>query len=575
MKNPYPVRPDTWTAVDSLGRIVPGGDLTGAPRERAVGLFYWTWHNSPGGQAVNVDKIVRQHPDAVADYNHPVWRGVRSGHWDEPVFGFYKSYEKWVLRRHAEMLADAGVDVVIFDNTNGTAVWEESYMALAEVFSAARADGVNAPKMTFLLPLHMASPDNNENCRVQLRSIYERFFRPGLYPDMWYYWEGKPLILAYPDGLNPDDPLEKEILDFFTFRPVQPSYVQGQMRPDHWGWLSLYPQKVYMGPDGTPEQTTVGVAQNHSEHIGLTAMSAPNAFGRTYTSRGFDPSPDAIMRGANFQEQWDYALKVDPKFVFVTGWNEWRAGRYEVWQQIPNAFPDEYNDLNSRDCEPTKGELKDAYYYQLCANIRRYKGASLPDEPALPTDLTLDSPAEAWLAGARGYGAYRGGMEKRDALGYGDIHYVSDTGRNDIVCAAVSHDSEYVYIMAGCDRPVTKPEGEKWMNLLIRTRELSPQWEGFQYIVNRMAPEGETAYLEACDGGWRWSLKEKLACRLDGDRFIVRIPRRALGLDTPRFRFFFKWTDNTLTDGDVMTVYTDGDAAPGGRFMFSYEGKDE
>ena len=59
MKNPFPVRPDTWEAIDDLGRALPTGDMTGPRRDRAVGLFYWTWHNSPGGKAVNVDKIIK------------------------------------------------------------------------------------------------------------------------------------------------------------------------------------------------------------------------------------------------------------------------------------------------------------------------------------------------------------------------------------------------------------------------------------------------------------------------------------------------------------------------------------
>ena len=216
MEKRYPVCPDTWNAIDDLGRTLPAGDSVGAPREKFVGLFYWTWHNAPGGKAVNVTKIIRENPDAIHDYEHPVWKDIHSGHWNEPIYGFYKSYNKWVLRRHAELLADAGVDVVIFDNTNGTAVWEESYMALAETFSKARQDGVNAPKMSFLLPLHMGDPQNNENCRVQLRSIYQHFFKPGLYKDMWFYWKGKPLIMGSTGGLDRNDPLDAEIMDFFN-----------------------------------------------------------------------------------------------------------------------------------------------------------------------------------------------------------------------------------------------------------------------------------------------------------------------------------------------------------------------
>ena len=45
---------------------------------------------------------------------------------------------------------------------------------------------------------------------------------------------------------------------------------------------------------------------------------------------------------------------------------------------MTNAFPDECNDAFSRDIEPTKGKLKDHYYYQMVDFIRRYKGTEAP-----------------------------------------------------------------------------------------------------------------------------------------------------------------------------------------------------
>ena len=39
------VRPDTWSAVDGLGRVLPENEQAGGPRDRFVGMFFWTWHN--------------------------------------------------------------------------------------------------------------------------------------------------------------------------------------------------------------------------------------------------------------------------------------------------------------------------------------------------------------------------------------------------------------------------------------------------------------------------------------------------------------------------------------------------
>ncbi|MBQ6164809.1 MAG: hypothetical protein IJK23_10090, partial [Clostridia bacterium] len=146
-----------WSATDALGRTLPlGGEVREKRDDRFVGLFYWTWHV---GQAswtpypVNVNEVVTNDPSAVHDLNNPAWGGLGvPHHWDEPLYGYYDTDDRWVLRRHAELLAAADVDVVIFDNTNGTATWKDSYDVLFEVFDEARKDGVDTPQIAFLLP---------------------------------------------------------------------------------------------------------------------------------------------------------------------------------------------------------------------------------------------------------------------------------------------------------------------------------------------------------------------------------------------------------------------------------------
>ena len=72
------------------------------------------------------------------------------------MFDYYIDTDKWVLRKHAEMLADAGVDVIFFDCSNGSFTWRESYLAVCEAFAEAREDGVNTPQIAFLMPFAKA-----------------------------------------------------------------------------------------------------------------------------------------------------------------------------------------------------------------------------------------------------------------------------------------------------------------------------------------------------------------------------------------------------------------------------------
>ncbi len=314
---------DAWIAVDAIGRSLPEYQQVGASqKDKYVGIFYWTWygsgHANPG--YANIEQIVSQHPDAINDYNHPIWKtvaGLAAHHWSEPLFGYYRTTDPWVLRKHAEMLADAGVDVVFFDCTNGTFTWKESYDVLGEVWMKARQDGVRTPQIAFLCPF-----GPSENSRIIVKNLYEDIYQLGRFRSLWFEWEGKPLILAYPDNIP--DPMRS----FFTFRPGQPGYRCGPGRKDHWSWLEVYPQHGYVEyQPGQYEMVSVGVAQNATDALVPAAMnSTDQVYGRSYThAHGFDRSPRAVQLGLNFQEQWERAFELDPKLVFVTGWNEWVA----------------------------------------------------------------------------------------------------------------------------------------------------------------------------------------------------------------------------------------------------------
>ncbi|NLH98060.1 MAG: hypothetical protein GX446_01060 [Chthonomonadales bacterium] len=623
--------PDTWEAVDALGRKVATRPEAPAPRPgKFVGIFYWTWHVG-AGEPYNVTKIITEHPEALTDYEHPAW-GPWSAphHWNEPLFGFYRSTDRWVLRKHAEMLAAAGVDAVFFDCTNGTFTWDEQYRTLCEVWTEARKDGVRTPQIAFMLPFGPSA-----DSLTSLKHLYTDLYKPGKWRDLWFIWKGKPLIMAYPDNLTdvPGDEAEtqlrREIRAFFTFRPGQPDYVDGPRRNDQWGWLENYPQHGYVKlPDGGFEQVTVGVAQNAGDISGghCSAFNLPDSYGRSYTRRnGHDRRPDAHMYGLNFAEQWDRAFELDPQFVFITGWNEWVAGRHKHWGMKDNAFPDQYDTEHSRDIEPMKGGHGDNYYYQMVDKIRRFKGVREQPKASAPKTIRIGGPASQWDTVGPDFRSWPGNTKPRDAQGYGSTHYTNNTGRNDIVRARVARDRTSVYFMVECAAPITPETDPNWMWLLIsvtpssvgsppsalssqpaalssppsalssppsalssqllalcsqpsalgsqllalssQPSASSPDWNGFHFILNRTAP----GVLEVCTGGWNWKPVGRVRYAVKGNRLEVAIPRRLLGLDPKRpLDFAFKWADNVQKPGDIMDFYLSGDVAPLGRFVWRW-----
>ncbi len=581
------VDPTQWTAVDGLGRTLPDHTSVGGQKDRKVGMFYWTWHFA-WMRAVpsSVTEIMALYPEAKNDFDHKVWSQYGTGYfWDEPLYGYYTEFDDYVLRKHAELLADAGVDFVLFDCTNDDATWEQGYMNLLKVWSEARADGVKTPQVAFMLnfvwdPKYTVS---------SLTQIYEKIYKEGKYQDLWFYWEGKPLVMSH-NGLDLEDTYQAEISNFFTFRAGMGSYFGGDMDDGWWGWLHVYPQSVYKNADGSAELTTVGVAMNADyENMCLSAMNGDHNMGRSFSMQpNYSYSykyagkkivcnskmENSVLYGINFQEQWDYALSIDPEIIFVTGWNEWNAGRNVAWGGVANAFPDEFDDENSRDIEPTKGRLKDHYYYQLVANVRRYKGVSRYE--AQQKALTIDvhgSPAQWDNADIIAYNHYTNNTYERDVDGWATTHYTNPGIRNDIKTAKVSYDKNNVYFYVETVEPLTPYTDDNWMRLLLDTRDATADnagWEGFEFILNRVAPAADGLVLERSTGGWNWEEVGHVAYSVEGNVLQVSIPRKLLGFKSGRLDFNFKWCDANLADGDIMTLYTDGDAAPGGRFCFHF-----
>lgn len=382
-------------ATDVLGRKLPSPAEAGLPEKKFVGLFYWTWHTHFAQTKTCIPhKIIQKKPEARFDYNDPTWPTAGySYYWGEPLWGFYRDTDRWVLRKQAELLADAGIDLIVFDCTNGSFTWKESYMELCSVFMEARKAGVQTPQIAFMLAFGPLS-----GSLQAITEIYNDLYKPGLYQNLFFIWKGKPLIMAYPEmlagvpGNAEATRLHREIRNYFTFRPGQPVYNTGPTRPDQWSWLEIFPQHGFAPtPKGGFEQVSVGVAQNWTAGKGLSAMNMPGAFGRSYTHvNGHNPTAGAVDYGYNFQEQWDRAIEIDPELVFITGWNEWTMGRFDNWQGQPNAFPDQFDQEYSRDIEPMKGGHGDNYYYQMVSNIRRFKGMVPPEESSAPKSIKID-----------------------------------------------------------------------------------------------------------------------------------------------------------------------------------------
>lgn len=556
----------SWPATDALGRVVPMPDEVGPPKpDRFVGIFYFLWLNerqnkSPHHEGpYDVSRILAADPDALKKPDSPLWGPIgRSHYWGEPIYGYYLSTDPWVIRRHAWLLADAGIDTLIFDTTNAL-TYPEQYTALCNVFRQVRAAGGRTPHIAFMV--------NTEAGKTAER-IYKELYQPGLYKELWFIWQGKPLMICDPAQAG------EELKSFFTLRRAHWPFEQINT-PYAWHWEAAYPQVYgYTDDPNRPEQVNVSVAQNLRIADGaVTNMSNGDARGRSFHDGKPDTTAGAVNQGHNAREQWERALKLDPPFVMVTGWNEWIAGR---WGQPggPIVFVDQFSQEYSRDIEPMKGGHGDNYYWQLISNVRRYKGAPPLPQASGPRSIRIDGDFEQWRDVEPEFRDHVGETIPRDFEGAGGLHYTNRTGRNDIELCKVAYDQKYVYFYVRTREPLSPSSGPNWMWLLLDTdQDKATGWEGYDFIVNRLSPTRRTAVLEKNAAGWKWRKQAGVPFRTNGREMHLAIARANLGepLRSAEPSLDFKWMDNAQTAGDVMEFYLNGDAAPEGRFAFRFK----
>ena len=555
---------DTWVATDALGREVPGLDETGPVKpDKWAGIFYWTWHRpNPGGPNDNTKLIATARDGVVA------WpQNGAPHHWGEPELGYYLMTDPFVIRKHASMLSDAGIDVILFDTTNPPWTWKDEYEALCREYTAMRQEGNRTPAIGFIAPFW----DPTE----VVKRLWDDLYKPGLWRDLWFVWDGKPLLLANKEFIK--DP---EMLDFFTFRRPMPDYWLGPDGPDQWSWLEVHPQHVFTNSAGEAEQMSVGVAQNALPNTPGPAPMAhkAGAMGRSWHDGGNDPREDAVNLGLNFEEQWRRAMEVNPKFIFVTGWNEWVAGRYTEWSTYTDAdcyypgglFVDQYTREYSRDCEPMRGGHSDSYYYQLASWVRRFKGVRPLPVSSGPAAVAMDGAFGDWRAVTPEFRDTIGDVVHRDHPGYGTLVYRNDTGRNDFVLSKAAHDERHLYFFVQTAKPISPHTDPHWMLLFLDTdQDARTGWLAYDCVINLEVASGTETSVSAWQNG-AWRAAGTAAYRVNGNGMELAVPRALTGEIEGVPAFDFHWADNIQGFSDVSELGVNGDSAPNRRWNYRY-----
>lgn len=563
-------------ATDSLGRSLPDFDEVGGVKEgKIVGLFYYLWLGYHGTQGpYDITKILEEQPDAMEHPGSPVWPPAEHTpmlHWGEPLFGYYLSWDPWVLRRHVQMFIDADIDVLFFDVTNGF-TYRKSYLALFEILREYMSKGFKVPKVCFY-----TAPGIRGCGTGNLMDLWEQLYEPRLYSELYFYWKGKPLMICHSMRSLPD-----EVRDFFTWR----SPTWGVPKSENtWAWGTE--QKVAVDENGNPEEIAVSVcrvAYGEGKDYGFRGMGdaayGVPMIGRSWHNGAKDTRENASHYGFQFEEQAQIALNSDAPVAFVTQWNEWlvpflteKTNTLYPMDGYPIRLQDEFNEEYSRDIEPMKGGFGDAYYMHLISFVRRFKGMEKPAVETSMHKIDINEDFSGWDKVGLTYREYTGDVAPRSFRAYDAVgRYENTTGRNEFAMLKTAFDGENLYFYAEFTNDI-KLTGGKPLNLFISTKCDSPRWSGYNRMVE-IADISENpcaAVLCECDRDGEYSWKRM--CCLDliavDKRLHLRIPIEKLFVGEGDIRLEFKWVDN-MQEQDVMDFYVNGDAAPRGRLNYVY-----
>ncbi|HZZ41298.1 MAG TPA: hypothetical protein VFE58_00035 [Tepidisphaeraceae bacterium] len=601
------IYPDTWVGTDALGRTMPDSSIVGPlknDQRRVAGMFYITWHTDAlaglkkpyGG---DVTKVLNADPSARLDGKNPHWT-EGSYHWGEPELGYFLSSDPYVIRHDMSMLSDAGVDVLVMDVTNAVCYWDQ-WKAVFSTMEQMKKEGNKVPQFCFWA-------FNGPVVQV-VQDLYDRVYKTDQYKDLWFNWDGKPLLLyngnpevAASGGTKGKD-YSKEVKDFFTLRTMWWGYYEwGGKRfvgtEDNWSFgydmgdkrvSAMNTADLLSTHDGKREEAAVTPAQHPSSLVG---KSWSRRYGEPLLDKHDLPRPTTVPwlgkreadpqdYGIYFQQRWDEAIAAHPQFLYMNDWNEWTAGKYPtaagkttpfMRRDSNYFFVDQYNAEFNRTIEPMKGGYTDNYYMQMAENLRRYKGARpIPELHGLQT-MSIDGDFSDWNNISVEYRDTIGDTVHRDYNGYGGNHYKNDSGRNDIVTCKVAFDAENVYFYVETNEPLTPHTGNNWMMLLIDADKNSKTgWFGYDFLINQKIIDDKTTTLMRYDPTSRdhpWVEQAKLNYRYRGKMLELSVPRKMLNLGADAATFDFKWADNPTDLKDPISLCTSGDTAPNRRFNY-------
>ena len=584
--------------VDEYGNTVPAASYNNG---KYVGIFYCLWLGHHDTPVYDITKLLEENPEALwavegENYDDSISPNAAFHYWGEPLYGYYYSGDQWVIRRHLELLANAGVDFLLLDVTNAN-IYPAVSETLIKTVVEMRKEGYRVPQLVYMC-------HNLESASVStLNTLYTSFYQNDEYEEAWFRADevmnpsGKPLVIGRFTNAVETGLISQEVQDAFWLKEMQWPTTTGGESPDSIPWMDwTYPQFNFNGV------MNVSVVQHINGTWSSEAYRYPDK-GTMYNARGWtentpfsetDPhgtEEENVLRGTNFRLQWENALKQDLDMITVTGWNEWIAQKLSRdVGDIPTpsyrpgtnhaVFVDNFNLAYSRDAEMMKGGYGDNYYMTLVEMIHRFKGGRVSESDNVykseRVKIQLDD-LSTWNEVKHSLVDIGLDCYERNSRSYDSrITYTDYTNRNDIDTIQIANDDSNLYVkvkVKGDSILMPRDENEReqdwnWMNLYLSVGE-EDGWKNYDFVINRYRDRNgvtsverlkETETVEVGNAGYFVS----------GNTIVYAIPLSVLGV-RPGENIGVKAADNLQKFRDMDDFYISGDSAPLGRLYYTYK----
>ena len=221
---------EQYFTASQLSSVFDGGMVKAKgvkKKSKYVGIFYFLWLGDDIGGIYDISKLLEQYDPY--DLNNPLWAlenaanynkkiSPRNGfhYFEEPLYGYYRSTDKWVIRRHLELLTLAGIDFLYLDFTNANInennkvinIYKDATIALMDTILEMQAEGFEVPRIVPICCNPYTSSDETDRTQRTTKVIewvYDNYYAADnfKYQSCWFTADktrnpsGNPLLVTY------------------------------------------------------------------------------------------------------------------------------------------------------------------------------------------------------------------------------------------------------------------------------------------------------------------------------------------------------------------------------------------